>query len=460
MAKFEEHLDAQISKALTEAKLSDELYQRYVQFVGALDALPQDQIQTDRLGTDIHIFDANGNPGRLKPFSQWPTKSSRAKSEKVWLTYNQRLQLKQAGKEAGLEDPTDDPDFLGQMLDTCIRTSMKMGKLDRQTAFRHCSRQVERFEQAIRGALVDRGFTTKQVEEFTKELLRGMANGKQIDIKDLSIEDRQFIQDLKDSLTYKARSECKLNEDLTDKDEFVEPCNYCEGIFRWSPELTPEDQTEFHIAHVEWLRAPTEIGITEIMAQHGFVHVGKGERGSAYHWARKPLGEDLNDQDEFSNCDYCGRHTELDDIPRFHEAHLNATQITADGHMIRPGPFDMNPKFHEIMNKHGYVWGVDSNWQSRWMPLKEDLNDQDEFQPTCRYCLINYLEDDPKFHIDHIEAETAAENELKINYNANYRELFFAEMVRRGWCRDSGAQSAAKIWTKNPLHQSQPQSEK
>jgi hypothetical protein len=217
MAKFEERLDDSISEVLSEAKLSDELYQKYLQFVGALDALPQDQIATDRFTSDIH-----DQFGRVRPLSMWPTKSSRAKSERVWLNYNQRMQLQQAAKEGGTapEDPTDDPDFLGQMLDTCVRTSMTMGGLDKKTAFKHCSRQVQRFEQAVRGAIADRGLPKKEADEFTKELLKGMANGKQIDMKDLSVEDRQFIQDLQDSLTYKPKSESIVKEDLDDQDEF------------------------------------------------------------------------------------------------------------------------------------------------------------------------------------------------------------------------------------------------
>jgi hypothetical protein len=213
MSKFEENLDAHISKTLNEAKLNDELYKRYVQYVGALDALPQDQISTDWKTSDIH-----DQFGKVRPFSQWPTKTSRTQSSKVWLNYNQRLQLRQAAEESGDEgeNPTNNPDFLGQLLDTCVRTSMQMGKLDRNTAFRHCSRQVKRFEQAVRGAIADRGLPAKEAEEFTKELLKGMANGKQIDMKDMSIEDRQFIQDLQDALTFKK----KIKEDLDDKDEF------------------------------------------------------------------------------------------------------------------------------------------------------------------------------------------------------------------------------------------------
>lgn len=239
MAKFEENLDAKISEVLNEAKLSDELYQKYLQFVGALDALPQDQIATDKSSSDIH-----DQFGRIRPLSMWPTKTSRAKSEKVWLNYNQRLQLQQAAKEAGLgpEDPTDDPDFLGQLLDTCVRTSVSMGGLDKKTAFRHCSKQVKRFEHAVRTALADRGLTSKQVEEFTQDLLKGMANGKTVDMKDLSVEDRQFIQDLKDSLTYKPKSEGVVREDLDDKDVFKTDCSY------YNCDSRP-DSERFHQAH-------------------------------------------------------------------------------------------------------------------------------------------------------------------------------------------------------------------
>lgn len=274
MANFEESLNARINEAEERAKLSDELYQKYVQFVGALEALPRNHFNDDWKSTDIHDIH-----GRLKPFSHWPTKSSREKSQKVWLNYNQRLQLQQAAQEAGLEgdeDPSEDPNFVSQMLDTCVRTSIRAG-LDKQTAFRHCSRQVKKYEHAIRMAISDKGLPKKEMEEFVNELLKGMANGKQIDMKDMSIEDRQFIQDLKDSLSYK-KPESGIKEDLDDKDTFRRECSY------YNCDNRP-DADEFHPAHLAAFenakKAPPVGKFSDIvqreMAKFGYslIHTGK-----------------------------------------------------------------------------------------------------------------------------------------------------------------------------------------
>lgn len=275
MASFEEHLNSRINEAEEKGKLSDEMYQKYVQFVGALDALPMDRLSDKRFDSDIH-----DQFGRIMPFSKWPTKSTRARSEKIWLNYNQRLQLQQAAKDAGLEgdpEPTEDPNFLSQLLDTCVRTSMKMGGLDKATAFKHCSRQVKRYENAIRAAVADKGLPKKESDEFIGDLLKGMANGKQIDIKDMSIEDRQFIQDLKDSLTYQ-KPDTGIKEDLDDKDVFRHECNY------YNCDNRP-DSDRFHAAHTqayETVKKGAAIGkfsdaIEREMAKLGYrkVHTGK-----------------------------------------------------------------------------------------------------------------------------------------------------------------------------------------
>ena len=378
MARFEDNLDARISETLNEAKLSDEMYKKYVQFVGALDALPPDQIATDWKTSDIH-----DQFGRVRPFSQWPTKSSRTKSEKVWLNYNQRLQLQQAAKEGGLEqeDPTADPDFLAQMLDTCVRTSMKMGKLDRNTAFRHCSRQVQRFEQAVRGALADRGLTSRQIEEFTKELLRGMANGKSVDIKDLSIEDQQFIQDLKDSLTYKPRSEDVVREDLDDQDEFRHAGCVISGCDEKPPGFHDAHENAAVVATAEakpyryqWklYGKAYDAAYVREMKNHGWRYdsllVPYGYVGKL--WV--PVKEDLDDQDKFApECTYddCDRRP---DSEQFHQAHTEATKEV----------FSREPKGHEkfgdmmamAMAKFGYS-PVKRGYMVHWVakPVTEDV---------------------------------------------------------------------------------------
>lgn len=445
MSNFEEKLDASISKVLNEAKLSDELYKKYQQFVGALDALPQDQIASDRFTSDIH-----DQFGRVRPFSMWPTKASRAKSEKVWLTYNQRLQLAQAAKEGGTapEDPTDDPDFLGQLLDTCVRTSMSMGQLDRKTAFRHCSKQVQRFEQAIRGALTDRGLPKKEVEEFTKELLKGMANGKQIDMKDLSVEDRQFIQDLADSLTYRPKSESIVKEDLDDKDEFTN-CLMCSK--------QPEIDQQFHFAHVAASsRATKECKAKFTSAWRALTkpHVDNAEYTALFkkafsrdmqrygyaqegnHWA-KMVKEDLDDKDEFrADCHYCSVVADQSpgiDRNAFHHAHATIERMTPKRLQ------SSHERYVKSMSQFGFI-PIDPDDSYRWTfqkPLKEDIDDRDEFEP-CEYkdC-VSKSAIHPKFHDAHVEAAAYADAAYAKNKSwSDFVKNFAIIMSKYGFVKD------------------------
>ena len=432
MGKFEDRLGDSISEAEERKLVSNELYAKYKQYVGALDALPQNEIDINRPGTDIH-----DQFGRIKPFSQWPTKSTRAKAQKIWTDYNTRIQQASQGGELSQEDPTADPDFLGQMLDTCVRTSMQMGKLDKNTAFRHCSRQVKRFENAIRGAMADRGLTSKQVEEFTKDLLRGMANGKNIDIKDLSVEDQQFIQDLRDSLTYRPKSEGVVRETY-------------ERVPMWMPEKEWNDFTS-QIFDLTGQRRPGEVEvIAKPDAQEILKNIAKHDK-TVRRVIAPDLKEDLEDTDRFGEeCNYfnCDNRP---DAERFHKAHTDAFNTVIQG----PATGKFATMFEREMAKRGYYVvnvGPAPKWyhmglkdqQTDWV-FRESLEDADEFE-KCEYgdCLQR---NDPKFHEAHTEAAAAGDAAyLRNKLWPDFLEAFATIMQKYGYVKD-----AAGNWQKASL---------
>lgn len=338
MDNFEKKLDDKIKVFLEASQVSDDMYRRYVQYVGELDALPKDQIASSTVKYGPDNSDIHDQFGRVKPFSQWPTKKSREKSAKVWVDYNTRLQMAQASDE--IENPVHDPNFLSQLLDTCVRTSMGLG-LDKQTAFRHCSRQVDKFEGAIRDVVADRGLPAKQAKEFIDGLLKGMGAGKQLEIKDLSIEDQQFIQDLKDSLTYVPKSEGIVRENLDDNDTF----NDC--FFHGC------NSDEFHEAHLQ----------AALTAQSA--------------WER--LKEELTSKSDIASLRYEARQ-EINLM-------LSAT---------------FNEAFADAMDMQGYVRKGDVYVKGG--SVKEDVDSDDQFAPDCHYYNCDKRPDSPEFHRAHTTA--------------------------------------------------------
>ena len=408
MSKFEENLDAHLSNhVLTEAEISDELYKQYVRYVGALEALPKEEIIRSKKDSDIH-----DQFGRVKPFSRWPTKSTRSLAAKRWAAYNKQLKTSKPGQAPDTADPCEDPNFLSQWLDTCVRTGMRVGGLDKQTAYRNCSRQATNLGKAIQGACSDRGLPKKEMEDFIEDLLKGMGGGKPVDIKDLSIEDRQFIQDLKDSLLYKPKSEAKINEDLEDRDEFDPNC-WCGDVDYHKAHTAAEaatDRVRVMRPMPEWKKAY----VVE-MSKHGYYP--KSLIDSVFmntaNWTKAPFNEDLEDKDEFTKCSYCDHYEIHPDIADpFHAAHMAAEELArqecrskftsiyrAAFHPIVPKEEYValfNKVFHKAMAKQGYIHKA-GIWAQTF---KEDLEDKDTFGPKRRTIINGYAISDDEIDED------------------------------------------------------------
>ncbi|MEM3097494.1 MAG: hypothetical protein QXU32_02075 [Nitrososphaerales archaeon] len=119
---------------ILEDKITDDLYNAYVKYVGKKDALPQDELQ---------MFDLKDQFGRLRPINTWPTKSTREYAKKIWDEYNRRLQAR-LSKATNDIDPCEDPDkYIAMKYNECIRASRSAS--DR----RKCKKQIEKLRDAI-----------------------------------------------------------------------------------------------------------------------------------------------------------------------------------------------------------------------------------------------------------------------------------------------------------------------
>lgn len=194
MTDFEQKLAKKLDDKSTSGEILFKLYNDYVKYVGKLDALPD---------TELGYYDIRGQGGRVLPFSKWPTKSTRALARKMWDQYNLNLQSPTPSPEDIDSDPCEDPDFMSNLLNACVRTSIRMG-VDKRIAFRQCARQVEKMAQAIRLACQGRGLVPEKQKEFLDNALElmGEAAGKPVKLEDLTPEDRAFLTDLVDSLGY------------------------------------------------------------------------------------------------------------------------------------------------------------------------------------------------------------------------------------------------------------------
>lgn len=196
---FEEQLRKKLDDKSTSGEILFKLYNDYVKYVGKLDALPD---------TELGYYDIRGPNGKIMPFSKWPTKSTRAFASKVWDQYNVNLQSGAPSEEDKEMDPCEDPEFLSELLDACVRTSIRMG-VDRRVAFKQCSRQVEKMIHAIRIACEGRGLVPEKQKEFLDNALEllGEVAGKPVKLNDLTPEDRALFDELVNAIGYQSPRE-------------------------------------------------------------------------------------------------------------------------------------------------------------------------------------------------------------------------------------------------------------
>lgn len=199
MTDFDKKLADQLTDRSSSGTIAVKLYQDYVKYVGKLDALPLEELDA---------FDIRGPNNRVMPFSKWPTKSTRAFGKKVWDRYNLNLQRGDPTAEEKELDPCEDPEFLSELLDACVRTSVRMG-VDRRVAFRQCTKQVEKMVQAIRNACEGRGLVPEKQKEFLDGALEllGEVAGKPVKLKDLTPEDQALFSELVDAIGYQSPPE-------------------------------------------------------------------------------------------------------------------------------------------------------------------------------------------------------------------------------------------------------------
>lgn len=206
MTDFEKKLADNLNDRSSSGSINMNLYNDYVKYVGKLDALPLEELDA----FDIKGGDHGGGmkTWRMLPFSKWPTKSTRALTKKMWDRYNTNLQTKPSTEEEKEMDPCEDPDFLSQLLDACVRTSMRMG-VDKRVAFRQCTKQVEKMVQAIQAACQGRGLLPEKQKEFLDGALEllGEVAGKPVKFTDLTPEDRALFTDLVDAIGYQSPRE-------------------------------------------------------------------------------------------------------------------------------------------------------------------------------------------------------------------------------------------------------------
>lgn len=194
MTDFERKLRDRLDDKSTSIEVLDQLYNDYVKYVGKLDALPREQLTKE----DIKTID-----GKVMAFSRWPTKSTRALAKKMWDQYNLNVQSGTPTSDEIESDPCEDPNFLSNLMNTCVRTSMRMGA-NRYLALKHCTQQVEKMAQAIRAACHGRGLVPDKQKEFLDNTLEvlGQVIGKPVKLTDLAPEDRALLTDLVNSLGY------------------------------------------------------------------------------------------------------------------------------------------------------------------------------------------------------------------------------------------------------------------
>jgi hypothetical protein len=135
------------------------------------------------------------------------------------------------------------------------------------------------------------------------------------------------------------------------------------------------------------------------------------------------LLEDLDDKDEF-DCRYCrafiyGARMDVENQEAFHIAHA-AAQRAAEKSLVSKSAGDI---FGDAMARLGWSW-ISNRWVKA--PLKEDLDDKDEFTRDCTYCGIQSMGgmilDMNEFHEAHSTAREAAKKhpwdtqEYKIEY--------------------------------------------
>lgn len=169
-----------------------------------------------------------------------------------------------------------------------------------------------------------------------------------------------------------------LFENIDDKDEFIAKCPVCDLYGDEQP-----DVVEFHDAHMASAKvadvapktAPWWNFFKDDMAKRGY----QRQMGV---WVRVPVTEDLDDKDEFmsAHCDYCENVHHYDpsniDFDAFHIAHTQSEELATD----ETNWFD-DDTFISEMRKRGYEKQRYLNrflW-TKTTPLKEDLDDKDEF---------------------------------------------------------------------------------
>jgi hypothetical protein len=194
MTDFEQKLARKLDDKSTSGEILFKLYNDYVKFVGKLDALPPNE---------LGYYDIRGPNSKVMPFSKWPTKSTRALAKKMWDQYNVNLQSGDPSAEETGMDPCEDPDFMSDLLNACVRTSMRMG-VDKRVAFRQCTKQLENMMTAIRAACQGRGLVPEKQKEFLDGALEllGEVAGKPVKLQDLTPEDRALFTDLVDAIGY------------------------------------------------------------------------------------------------------------------------------------------------------------------------------------------------------------------------------------------------------------------
>lgn len=213
----------------------------------------------------------------------------------------------------------------------------------------------------------------------------------------------------------------RLFEGLDDKDEF-ENCTVCpnnEG-YLVPPQYQPE---EFHFDHIDahnagnkardaathddsydaWIEASRKVMVSRGYKRITSIH------GQDY-WFKIPIKEDLDDQDQFGpECGYCMQYaSEVGDQQRFHEKHEQAEIMAERASWEVQGGWNSSAgrqKYSDIFNIEMWRFGyVRQDSRGPWIdkPLKEDLDDQDEFLvPNVRhYQLEDSTEDNEHWLID------------------------------------------------------------
>lgn len=130
--------------------ISDAEYNKYVKYFGKLNALPKEQL--DRFDTTDHFRNQ-------LPITQWPTKSTRENSRKIWDNYNKEIQ---SSVSMGSGEAQDVEKKLDELYYKCVISS----KWPREVAQKKCKEQIEKFREHLRTVSKD----SDEVEDFVKKI--------------------------------------------------------------------------------------------------------------------------------------------------------------------------------------------------------------------------------------------------------------------------------------------------